>query len=161
MAVILRDVPEGLHWGWYAREDGRMHLRDLTSVNSYKVWLEAKGTRIVKADRPMPTAILRKLKAELARKRQHIEGCWIISMIEQGWLDMRMRGTRITLSAYPNLPRSRFTRSVDLKAYLPGIGKEPVRPEQVFFSSTHPYLEIRSENKLRHHIFLPTILWKD
>ena len=76
---------------------------------------------------------------------------------------MRMRGTTITLIAYPKLPGCRFTRFIDLKEYLPGIRKEPIRPEQVIFSSTYPCLEIWPEKKesLRSHIFLPTILWKD
>ena len=68
MAVILRDAPTGIHWGWYASEDGRMHLRTLPSEipASYKVWLEQKGQRVFKAEGPIPIAILWKLKAEVA-----------------------------------------------------------------------------------------------
>ena len=165
MAVILRNVPIGIHWGWYCGEEGRMHLRPVASSipDSYKVWLEKRGKRLLQADGHFPIAVFKKLKAEIAGKRLHIEGRWINAMIEQGWLKMRMRGTMITLIAYPKLPGSRFTRFIDLKEYLPGIRKEPIRPEQVIFSSTYPCLEIWPEKKesLRSHIFLPTILWKD
>jgi hypothetical protein len=137
----------------------------------YKVWLEMNGKRICKVDGEMPNAVLKKLKAEVAKKRLHIEGRWTNCMIEQGWLQMRMRGTKITLIAYPNVSGSRFTRSIDLKEYLPGIcdpdyparRKEPIRPEQVVFGSTFPCLEIWPEKKesLRSHILLPPNLWED
>ena len=173
MAVILRDVPKGINWGWYSRENGRMHLRTVASASSnpYTVWLEVNGKRMCKADGPMPNAVFKKIKAEVARKRLHIEGRWTNSMIEQGWLAMQMRGTRITLTAYPERPETHFTRSFDLRDYLPGIcdprnpsrSKLPMRPEQVVFSSTYPCLEIWPEKveSLRSHIFLPPILWKD
>jgi hypothetical protein len=158
MPVILANVPRGM------REDGRMHLRTVASPvsSSYKVWLEIKGKRVFKAAGPIPSDVFKKLKAEVAGKRLHIEGRWINSMIDQGWLEMRMRGTTITLIAYPKLPASRFTRFIDLNEYLPGTRNEPIRPEQVIFSNTYPCLEIWPEKKESHrsHIFLPPILWK-
>src|ERR1019366_6573035 len=56
VAVILRDVPKGINWGWYSRENGRMHLRTVASASSnpYTVWLEVNGKRMCKADGPMP-----------------------------------------------------------------------------------------------------------
>jgi hypothetical protein len=165
MAVILRDVPRGISWGWYMREEGRMHLRTMASagLDSYKVWLEKKGKRVCQADGPIPSVVFRKLKAEVTRKRLHIEGRWINSMIEQGWLEMRMRGTAITLIAYPKTPGNRFTRSVDLREYLPGICEKSIGPKQVVLSSTFPCLEIWPEKKesLRSHILLPPILWEN
>jgi hypothetical protein len=119
----------------------------------------------------MPNTVFKKLKAEVANKRLHIEGCWTNSMIQHGWLVMRMRGTRITLIAYPKLSEGRFTRSFDLRGYLPGIcdatnaahSKLLIAPEQVVFTSIYPCLEIWPEKKesLRHQILLPPILWKD
>ena len=45
MAVILPNAPKGYSWGWYSREDPRMHLQTVDSkhMNEYKVWLENKG----------------------------------------------------------------------------------------------------------------------
>jgi hypothetical protein len=82
-----------------------------------------------------------------------------------------MRGTLITVTAYPQVPGSRFTRTVDLVEWLPGIyhpdsqmwPKVPVKPEEVVLSKELPAIEIYPEKdeSLRHHFFLPTILWED
>lgn len=50
MAVIVRNVPPSYSWGWYSREDPRMHLQAVDSQHrklGYKVWLENKGKRVV------------------------------------------------------------------------------------------------------------------
>src|SRR5205823_6754388 len=49
MPAILEDVPPGYDWGWYSREDPRMHLQVVDRQHKgfkYKVWLEARGRRI-------------------------------------------------------------------------------------------------------------------
>jgi len=37
MPAILRDVPSGHKWGWYSREDQRMHLQSVDGKYKYKV----------------------------------------------------------------------------------------------------------------------------
>ncbi len=175
IAVILPNVPKGINWGWYSREDARMHLQTVDSKtrNLYKVWLESDGKRVFEPATPIPARILARLEdvANQQPRRGNIEGRWVEFMIEKNWLELHMRGTSITLIAYPHVPGSRFTRTVDLTEYLPGIydpaskmwPKKPVQPDEVALSREMAAIEIwpQKEESLRHHIFLPDILWED
>lgn len=173
MAVILRNVPKGYNWGWFSREDPRMHLQtvDQKSINEYKVWLEQDGRRVFKSDGAIPAKILKSIEAEVSSKRAHLEARWTNFMIEKGWLRLHVQGSVITVTAYPDVPGSRFTRTVDLADYLQGIyspdsqvwPREPVKPEEVVLSRELPAIEIwpQKDESLRHHILLPPILWQD
>src|SRR5437660_11263807 len=90
MAVILRDVPAGHNWGWFSREDARMHLQTLDRKNFglYKIWLEHRGKRVVEPEGAVPAKILKTLTAEIERKRRHIEGRWTNFMIDNGWIEL-------------------------------------------------------------------------
>jgi hypothetical protein len=119
----------------------------------------------------IPAKILNPLKAEVARLRSHVEGRWTNLMIAKHWITWSMRGSEITLTAYPAFPGSRFTRRLDLADYLRGIydptypmtRKDPIKPEEVGLSEEMAALEIwpQKHESLRHHIFLPEILWQD
>ncbi len=171
--IILRNVPKGYHWGWFSREDPRMHLQtvDAKNFNRYKVWLEANGKRFFQPEGAIPSKVLKAIEAEVANLRPHIEGRWTNFMIERRWLTLRMTGRLITLVAYPNVPGSRFTRTVDLADYLPGIydpksqmwPRVPIKPEEVVLSQELPAIEIwpEKDESRRPHIFLPTILWEN
>jgi hypothetical protein len=175
MAVIVPNVPKGINWGWYSREDTRMHLQTVDSKNigTYKVWLEKNGKRVFEPATSIPAKILRKLDAVVNEKprRDNIEGRWVSFMIDKGWLELHMHGTLITLIAYPQVPGSRFTRTVDLADYLRGIydpdskmwPRTPVKPEELVLSSEMAAIEIwpQKDESRRHHIFLPDILWED
>ncbi len=173
MAIILQDVPPGINWGWFSREDPRMHLQAVDSKNfgRYKVWLEKDGKRVFEPVGSISGKILKALAAEVKKLRRHIEGRWVNFMIAQKWLELHLRGTLISVTAYPQVPGSRFTRTVDLVEWLPGIyhpdskmwAKEPVKPEEVVLSKELPAIEIypQKDESLRHHFFLPTILWED
>lgn len=173
MAVILRDVPKGYNWGWLSREDARLHLQTVDSKNfdRYKVWLEDNGKRVVEPVNSIPARILKPLTADVQKFRRHIEGRWVNFMIAQKWLALHMRGAVISVTAYPQIPGSRFTRTVDLVEWLPGIyhpdskmwPRDPVKPEEVVLSNELPAIEIypQKEESLRHHFYLPTILWQD
>src|SRR5712664_3177833 len=103
MAIVLHDVPAGHNWGWYAREEPRMHLQtvDRKHQNLYKIWLEAKGKRVLEPAGPIPTAVLKKLKNEIARRRGSVEAEWVHFMIKLGWLVHVVKGPYLTLQAYP------------------------------------------------------------
>jgi hypothetical protein len=171
--IILRSVPKGYSWGWFSREDARMHLQSVDSKNfgRYKVWLEKDGKRTFEPVSNIPANVLKTLAAEVKKLRRHVEGRWVNFMIAQNWIELHMQGTLITVTAYPQTPGSRFTRTVDLVEWLPGIyhpdskmwPKEPVKPEDVVLSKELPAIEIwpQKHESLRHHFFLPTILWRD
>jgi hypothetical protein len=173
MAVILPNVPKGVNWGWYSREDTRMHLQtvDSKNQNAYRVWLERDGKRVFEPANSILTKILKKLEMAVKERRRNIEGRWVNFMIAQDWLELHVSGTLVTVVAYPHVPGSRFTRTVDLVEWLPGIYNprsqvwppfEPVKPEEVVLSKELPAIEIypQKDESLRHHFFLPTILWE-
>lgn len=151
MAVILGNVPKGYSWGWYSREDPRMHLQTVDSkhMNEYKVWLENKGKRVFEPVN-VPSKIFSKLEDALNQKRGNVEGRWVNLMIEKGWLELHVHGSVLTLVAYPNVPGSRFTRTLDLADYLRGIydptypmvPKEPVQPDEVVLNGKMAAIEI-------------------
>jgi len=173
MAVILRNAPKGYNWGWFSREDPRMHLQavDSKNRNAYKVWLEREGRRTFEPAKDLPGKLRTKLEAEVKEKRANIEGRWTNLMIQNGWLTYTMIGSRITLTAYSAFPGSRFTRTLDLADYLQGIynpashiaRKKPVTPEEVTLNDEMGAIEIwpQKEESLRYHISLPEILWQD
>ena len=173
MTVILRGVPKGFDWGWFTREDPRMHLQtvDRKNRNRYKVWLEKDGKRVFEPVGIVPAKILKSLEAEVAKLRRHIEGRWTDLMIENGWLILGMSGRMVTLTAYPAVPGARFVRTFDIADYFPARydpnsqikDKTPIKPDDLVLNEELAAIEVwpQREESLRHHIFLPTILWKD
>jgi hypothetical protein len=173
MAVILRGVPKGFDWGWFSREDPRMHLQtvDSKNLNRYKVWLEASGKRAFEPVGKLPGKTLKALEAEVKKLRRHIESRWTNLMIENDWLTLRMSGREITLTAYPGVPGARFVRTFDIADYFPARydpsssikDKTPITREDLVLNEELAAIEVwpKKEESLRHHIFLPTILWQD
>ncbi len=173
MSVMLRNIPKGYNWGWFSREDPRMHLQtvDSKNMNVYKVWLEKDGKRIFEPAGNIPGKVLSKLESEVKERRGNLEGRWTNLMIQNHWLEQHLRGTVVTLRAYPSFPGSRFSRTLDLAQYLRGIydpdssmwPKEPVKPEEVVLNGEMAALEIwpQKDESLRYHIFLPDVLWVD
>jgi hypothetical protein len=173
MTVILRGVPKGFDWGWYSREDPRMHLQivDSKNLDRYKVWLEKSGKRVFESVGKIPSKTLKGLEAEVKALRRHIEGRWTNLMIENGWLRFSMRGRNVTLTAYPAFPGARFTRTFDIADYFPARydptsqikDKTPIKPDDLVLNDQMAAIEVwpQKEESLRHHIFLPPILWKD
>jgi hypothetical protein len=173
MTVILRGVPKGFDWGWFSREDPRMHLQivDGRNLNRYKVWLENDGARVFDAVGKIPGKIMKPLEAEVKQLRRYVEGRWTNLMIDNGWLRFSMRGREVTLTAYAAFPGARFKRIFDIADYFPARydpnsqikDKSPIKPDDLVFNDQMAAIEVwpQKEESLRHHIFLPTILWKD
>src|SRR5262245_41133279 len=66
MPNIIRDVPPGHNWGWYSREDPRMHIQSTDGLHDYKVWLETRGQRGFEPEGKIPAKILKALQKEVA-----------------------------------------------------------------------------------------------
>ena len=106
MAVVLRGSPPGFDWGWFSREDPRMHLQVLDEEHcqfGYKVWLERKGKRIVEPAGKIPAKILKKLEPKIAAARATIESKWTNFMIRKGWLKLRVSVPVTWLASSPAL----------------------------------------------------------
>ncbi len=173
MTVILRGVPKGRNWGWYSREDPRMHLQtvDTKGVIRYKVWLEKDGKPVFEPASAIPAKILKPLQTEVGNLRRHIEARWTNLMIENDWITIHMHGREVTVIAYPAFPGSRFTRTFDIAEHFPArynpnsltTDKTPIKPGDLGLNKEMAAIEVfpQKEESRRHHIFLPTILWKD
>jgi hypothetical protein len=174
MATILRGVPKGYDWGWFSREDPRMHVQvidDEHKLLHYKVWLENRGRRAFEPEGKVPGKVLQALRAKLETERERIEILWTGLMVQSKWISAALHGSIVTLTAYPKVPGSRFTRTVDLKEHLPGIydpsypvwPKEEVRAEDIFIRRNPLALGIwpKKNEDEQVHISLPEILWED
>src|SRR5262245_1262411 len=173
LTVVLRGVPKGMNWGWYSREDPRMHLHTVDSKNhgQFKVWLERDGNRVFEPAGKIPGRTLKTLEGEVTSVRRHIEARWTNLMIENGWLRIAMRGREVTVTAYAAFPGARFSRTFDIADYFPARydpqsvikDKAPIELDDLVLNEELAAIEVwpHKDESLRHHIFLPTILWKD
>jgi len=170
MAVIIRGVPPGYNWGWFSREDQRMHLQVVDDEHSrlhYKVWLEQRGRRTFEPAGDIPSKVLRKLEAKVRSEREHIESKWTVFMIRQGWLRTKLSRHLVTLTAYPGSHNS-FTRLVDLKQEFPGAYSDQIakswdeRPPIVDLDAEHVALRVGPDRNPDHreHIRLTDVLWE-
>jgi hypothetical protein len=163
MAVILRDVPPGHHWGWFSREDPRMHLQtvDEEHRNLYKVWLERKGTRVFEPADQIPARILKKLEAEVVKRRRHIEGRWAIFMIKHRWLQLHVSLPEATITAYPGTP-NKFIRKIDLQQYFSTDAYATIKPQDIGLNMELGALTVfkHAPEDLRHDFDLAEIIWQ-
>jgi len=164
MPKILEDTPPGYDWGWYSREDPRMHLQVLVPkrpTEQYKVWLETRGRRTFEPATPIKNNILKVLRTAVQQHRRYIEDRWASLMIRQGWLEAHLAIPRVTLVAYPNTPNT-FTRTVDLAGHLTSEEIRALRSDDIRLSPEMASLQTwpaRPEDQ-RQDIRLSTILWQ-
>jgi hypothetical protein len=174
MPLILRGVPKGYDWGWFSREDPRMHLQVIDDEHKhlrYKVCLENRGRRTFQPDGTLPARVLKALRTRVDEERERIENLWTLLMVQSKWLAIALDGSLVTVTANPRFPGSRFTRTVDLEEHFPGIydtsyparPREEIRPEDVFIRRNPLAIGIwpsRADDE-QAHISLPEILWQD
>jgi hypothetical protein len=166
MSVIVRNTPPTYHWGWFSREEQRMHLQTVDKDHSrlhYQVWLENKGRRVIEPEPGIPAKVLKTLEAVIREERERIEAEWASFMIRNDWLKVRLVGSSIVLSAYPQ-SHNRFERTLDVLYMIPNesIAKK-VTPKDVALNEEFAFLELfpqRDEGK-RQHEPLPGIRWLD
>jgi hypothetical protein len=165
MPVVLRNVPSGYDWGWYSREEPRMHLQVVDKKHAYlhyKVWLEDRAKRIFEPAVDMPPKILKKLENEIRVKRSSIEMEWVGLMIAKGWLRHRLSDLILTLTAYPGTP-NQFERKVDLAPHMSPEEQARFKPGDVGLNHEFAVIELwpaRHESR-RPFILIPPILWQD
>jgi hypothetical protein len=125
MATLIHNVA-GHDWGWFSREDQRMHLQTVESgarigPKKAKVWLENKGKRIFElAMGTLSGPDLKRLKAKIDSERKVLESRWVAFMVLQGWIKAELRTPIIVVTAYPNT-HNKFTRELDLRKLQPGV----------------------------------------
>ena len=125
MAKLLHNVA-GHDWGWFSREDQRMHLQTvedgaLYGPNKVKVWLETKGKRVFElATGTISSPDLKRLRAKVEAEREDLESRWITFMVKHGWITVELKTPIIVVTAYPNT-HNKFIRELDLRKLQPGL----------------------------------------
>lgn len=161
MSVVIRNVPPGHNWGWYSREDQRMHLQSVDEQHDYKVWLETKGRRVLEPVGKIPAKVLKRLSEEVAAHRTWIEDRWVRFMLSQGWLDLHVALPEVTLVAYPKAG-GKFTRKIDLLSWLTPQQLETLRPEIITLDREMAALRLwadRPEEQEPYDVRLSRLLW--
>jgi hypothetical protein len=165
MTVIIRDKPPTFDWGWFSREDPRMHLQTVDKDHwhlHYKVWLEEKGRRVFQAEPGIPAKVLKALQTEVGKQRGRVDAYWIAFMIKHGWLQVQLKSGLITLFAYPKTP-NHFERTLSLAELIPNEEvASKVSPNDVALNEEYAMLEIfpKREEAARVHARLENLLWQ-
>jgi mRNA-degrading endonuclease RelE of RelBE toxin-antitoxin system len=164
MAVVIRDTPPTFDWGWFSREDPRMHLQSVDKDHRhlhYKVWLEKKGKRVFDPEPEIPARVVKALKRQIEQQRGRIEAYWIIFMIQNNWLRVRLVGDQVVVQAYPNTP-NRFERTIPLAEVIPNHAlARAVTQQDLRLNPEYGVLEFfpRREEGARLHVRLEPVLW--
>lgn len=165
MAVIIRNVPPTYNWGWFSREDPRMHLQTVDREHRelhYKVWLEKQGRRVFEPEPGMPAKVLKALEKVVAKERKRVDAEWASFMIKKGWLRTRLADGIITIIAYPGTP-SHFERTIAVRELIGNESfAEKLRLSDIALNAEFACLEIYPQLRegQRMHEPLERILWE-
>ncbi|MEI9940272.1 MAG: hypothetical protein WDO69_23900 [Pseudomonadota bacterium] len=165
VAVILRGFPAPINWGWFSREDQRMHLQTVNKENQgphqYKAWLEDRGAwTVVWENRPPGAKDARAVERAIEEHRSQIQSLWAAFMIDKSWLTAHISGQSIVLVAYPQTA-GKFERTIDLSAELPNMATYPA-PDDIGLDAENASVVVwkhRPESK-QHHFPLAGLLWR-
>ena len=170
LAVVFRNVI-GRNWGWFSIEDQRMHLQTIESgarsgPEEIKVWLEAKGKRILEPATKNITGVnYKKLCAKIQAERTVIEDHWTTFMFYNQWLTAQLTGHIIRLTAYPGTHNS-YTRKIDLRKKFPGAYTDNQyswdrRTVYMDLDPDHCAIAVGVKKKMddRNHIYIPDVLF--
>ena len=162
MPAILRDVPSGHKWGWYSREDQRMHLQSVDGKYKYKVWLELSGRRVFEPEGKIPSKTIKALREVVSSSRQFIEDNWVALMLELDWLALHIALPKLTLVAYPN-STNKFSRVIDLTTWLNPQQLATLTPDVIELNHEMVALRLwtnRPEEQA-YDVRLSRLLWSD
>jgi len=162
MSVVIRNVPKGHNWGWYSREDPRMHLQTVDQKHDFKVWLERDGKRMFEPVGKIPAAVLKSLSQEVAEHRKFVETNWVRFMLKNDWLEMHISLPEVTLVAYPSFPH-KFVRKLDLRTEIAPTYLATLKPEIIELNQEMGSLRLGTNlpEAQAVDIRLSEILWQD
>lgn len=159
--IVVRNVPKGHNWGWYSREDPRVHLQIVDEPPHHKVWLEARGKRVFEPVGNIPSKLLKPLHAYVQEHRQAIEGMWVRFMLDKRWLTLHVDRPKVTLVAYPNTPNT-FRRVIDLTSWFDQEQLATLRRDLITLDREMAALRLwshRPEEQVPYDARLSTLLW--
>lgn len=163
MAIVISDVPPGHNWGWFSREDPRMHVQtvDRAHLNRYKVWLEERGRRVFQIEKQLPPDVESKLRAEVDANRPALDAAWISHMINKRWISVTVANGVVMLRVYPGTAHE-FTRQIDLHQHVPRHANS-IEPTDIELSQDPVAVVIwpRKPAEQQEHIDLTDIVFQD
>jgi hypothetical protein len=170
MAVIIRNLI-GENWGWFSREDQRMHIQTLLNKkNKIHFWLETRGVRdFVYHTGKVSGSDTTKIKEYVDENRETLEYEWIKFISHNGWIKVSLHGNVVTLTVYPGTS-GEFKRTIDLEEEFPGRfdgslldGVWMPTIEHVKIMADDALLAIGEEENLDHrdHMDLISLIFKD
>ena len=116
---------------------------------------------MIQPEANIPPKVFKVLHNEIVKQRGRIETYWIIFMIKNGWLKVRLKNGLITIFAYPHTPHH-FERTLLLSEVIPNeeVARK-VTPQDVTLNEEFGLLEIfpKKEEAARDHVQLDDILW--
>lgn len=157
--VVLRDIPTGCNWGWFAREDQRMHIQTVNRERrGMRVWLETDGHRTFVSDGPLKASVEQALRVAVTEHRDMIDAMWISFMITKGWLRIaKAGGPIVALDVYP-FSNSQRTVQIDILEEFPNASTSDL---EVALDPSLPALVVGAsfpENR-QNHIDLVDHIW--
>ena len=126
MSVVIRDAPPTYNWGWFSREDQRMHVQIVDPQHirlHYKAWLEDHGERVFIPDKNIPPKIVKELLKAVREQEESVEATWVQFMIKNNWMTLQLESDQrhFVITAYPN-GSGKFQRRVDILYHFAGAG---------------------------------------
>ena len=166
MTVLIRDIPPTYDWGWFSREDQRMHLQAVDKDHRhlhYKVWLENRGRRVIEPEPGIPAKVLKPLRTLIEKERGRLDTEWAIFMIKNGWLQAKLVGPSIVITAYPKTS-NQFVRTIPVSELIRNEAfASKVTPKDVALNAEFGFLELfpHLDEARRDHEPLERVLWVD
>lgn len=139
-----------------------MHLQTLKRVPSHKVWLEAKGRRVIEPVGKVPAKILRPLSQALAEHRTPVEDLWVRFMMDNDWIQLHVALPEVTLIAYPNTS-GKLVRKIDLSEWLKAEQLATLKENAIVLNHEMAALRLwanRPDNQA-YDVRLSKLLWTD
>ena len=172
MATVFPRLTGTTSWGFYSREDPRMHLQTVDQERKkdnsiIRVWLENLGTRTFEIDVCPDDKDSRKavdaLKKKLLTDRKKVEVIWTNLMYDKDWIKTELRGDVVVVTAYPGY-HSKFTRLINLREEGPGLYRNnpdlKIDPKDVTLKKESMSLSVKAADHEFVDIPLEEILWQ-
>jgi hypothetical protein len=83
-------------------------------------------------------------------------------MVDKGWVEARLQGAIVLITAYPGFPSSKFTRSVSLESEAPGFFPTLTPEDQITVRIKADTVSLSVSAKGHEFVDIPleTLLWE-
>ncbi len=163
MATILDGVAK-LDWGFYSREEDRMHLQVVGPRGSpnYKVFLEREGKRVFEPakDREPPPIVDKALRKALARDLHIVEAEWLDRLIKTKKILVKLHPATetATVDVYPGT-RDKIHRTIILATHATVDEYDSAEKWRLDGDLSALVLNADKDKRKQVYIYLPDVIW--